>query len=403
MARRPSLIKLKQKKQKQSKTEQYLINRKYCGEEPTYTSAELTATKHHSVLGWYNYMCDLKEAKEYLQTYLKNAGRDAELKKLREVPDKWYSTTACWNARIMSQGGKLSEASKRFFETRLAEMLNRDYSKAGHIGAFPEEVVVVRPSVERTVQDRVRVILDEQISIIEAEIDAFGDNNVSNPDYVSPFKMYDWLQGKEVSAANAKNMHEFYNPQLEEIEEAYCGIVLKQAADEQIKEGYSSYSKEQLKKLFGFYVMIVEDLEQYMSNSKKERKPRVKKPVSAEKKLKDFKYMEFDNTKKIQSVQPVRILGASELWAFNTKYNQLTVLRASGSTTLDVHRTAIINFDPTQSETKKLKAKDVESILKQVSDSGKVALRSIMKNARGSTQKLQERMNENTLLLRVVS
>jgi hypothetical protein len=215
--------------------------------------------------------------------------------------------------------------------------------------------------------------------------------------------MYDWLQGKEVSAANAKHMHEFYNPQLEEIEEAYCGIVLKQEADEQIKEGYSGYSKDQLKKLFGFYVMIVEDLEQYMSNSKKERKPRVKKPMSAEKKLKDFKYMEFDNTKKIQSVQPVRILGASELWAFNTKYNQLTVLRATGSTTLDVHRTAIINFDPSQSETKKLKAKDVEAILKQVSDAGKVALRTIMKNARGSTQKLQERMNENTLLLRVVS
>jgi hypothetical protein len=139
MARRPSLIKLKQKKQKQSKTEQYLINRKYCGEEPTYTSAELTATKHHAVLSWYNYMCDLKDAKEYLQTYLKNTGRDAELKRLREVPDKWYSTTACWNARIMSRGGTLPEASKKFFETRLAEMLNRDYSKAGRMDASEEE------------------------------------------------------------------------------------------------------------------------------------------------------------------------------------------------------------------------------------------------------------------------
>lgn len=181
------------------------------------------------------------------------------------------------------------------------------------------------------------------------------------------------------------------------------GIVMREPIDEQLKEGYSSYTKDQLKKLFGFYVMIVEDLEQYMSNSKKERKPRAKKPISADKKLKDFKHMDFDNARKIQSIQPVRILGASELWTFNTKYNQLTVFRTSSGASLDVHRTAITNFDATQSMTKKLKAKDVDMVLKKVAEGGKVALRNLMKETRGSDQKLQERMNENTLLLRVVT
>jgi hypothetical protein len=399
MARRPSLIKIKKKK---SRTEQFVTNNKKTSPEPTYTSFELSKIEHTKALGWYNYWCDLKEAKEYLKTYLKNTGRDADLKRLRDVPDKWFNTTACWNARIISRGGKLPEASMEFFEDRLKQMLNRDYTKAGKMDVGDEEVAVVKPKIVLTVQDRMKIILNDQICEIEEEIDKFG-NGLEDANYTSSFKMYEWLQGKEVSSVNAKRMHDFYNPQLEEIEEAYEGIVQRKEIEEQLKEGYASYGKQRLTKLFGFYVMIVEDLEQYMSNNKKERKPRTKKPVSAEKKLKDFKHMSFDNTRKIQSIQPVRILGASELWTFNTKYNQLTVFRTTDPSGLDVHRTAITNFDPITSKTKKLKAKDVDAILKNVSEAGKVALRNIMKDARGSDQRLQERMNENTLLIRAVS
>jgi hypothetical protein len=354
-------------------------------------------------LAWYNYMCDAKEAREYLQTYLKNSGRDEELKKLRSVPDKWYNITICWNARIMSRGGNLPQSSREFFEDRLKHMLERDYSKAGKMeGPSDEEAPAVRPKVERTIQEKMKIILNDQICEIEEQIDVFGDN-LKNESYVTPFKMYEWLQGKEVSSINAKRMHDFYNPQLEEIEEAYEGIVNKGECDEQLTEGYSGYTKKQLTKLFGFYVMLVEDLEQYMSNNKKERKVRTKKPITAEKKLKDFKHMSFDNVRKIQSIQPVRILGASELWTFNTKYNQLTVFRTSDPAGLDVHRTAITNYDSITSKTKKLKAKDVDSVLKQVSEAGKVTLRTLMKDTRGSDQKLQERMNENTLLIRAVT
>jgi hypothetical protein len=148
--------------------------------------------------------------------------------------------------------------------------------------------------------------------------------------------------------------------------------------------------------------MIVEDLEKYSNNSKKVRKPRAKKPITAEKKLKDFKYQKFDNVKKIQSIQPENIFGSSELWVFSTKYNQLTVFRTTDPSGLDVYRTSIRNFDPITSHTKKLKSKDVDNILREVQNAGKVSLRNILKNARGSDQKLQERINENTILVRVV-
>jgi hypothetical protein len=386
MARRPVLIKIKQKAQKKSKTEQYLINRKYCGDEPTFTSKEVTPTQHHTNLSWYNYMSDIREAREYLIEYLKNTGRDSEARRVKDVPDKWLPTTACWIARMRSRGANFPESTKEFFEDRLKTALQRDYTKSDKMEAESAEGES-RPKVERSVQDRMTVILDSFICDIEEKIDEFITT------WKPGFEMYAWLQGREVPTVQAKRMLEYYNPQLEEIETAFNGD----------REGYEGYTKEQLTKLYGFHVMIVEDLEQYCMNGKKVRKPRTKKPMTAEKKLKDFKYQKFENMYKLQSVQPEKILGAVELWTFSTKYNQLTVFRSSDPAGLDVHRTSITNFDPIHSHTKKLRAKDVESVLKELQGAGKVVLRTLMQNARGSDQKLQERMNENTILLRVVT
>lgn len=386
MARRPSLIKLKQKAQKKSKTEQWLVNRKYMGDEPTFTSKEITRTKLMNCYAWYNYMCDVKDAREYFVEYLKNTNRDQDLKLFRNVPDKWVVTQVCWLARMMSRGANLSDESKDFFVDRVRTMLDRDYSKSDKMEAESTESEATK-KVEKTVQDRMVVLLDGLACEIEEKIDEFI--TAWTPD----FNMYVWLQAKEVPAVQAKRLHEKYNPELLEIENAFNGD----------REGYTGYTKAELKKLYGFYVMIVEDLEQYMNNSKKERKPRTKKPISAEKKLKDFKYQNFDNMNKIQSVQPALILGASELWTFSTKYNQLTVFRSADAKGLDVHRTAITNYDSATSITKKLRAKDVENVLRELQGAGKVALRTFIDKVRGSNQKLQERMNENTILLRVVA
>jgi hypothetical protein len=386
MARRAALIKIKAKSQKKSKTEQWLVNRKYCGDEPTFTSKILDRGKHNHCFSWYSYMCDRREAHEYLIEYLKNVGRDTEANQVKNIPDKWLPTTICWTARMWSRGAVLPESSREFFEKRLKETLTRDYNKSDKMEVESSEELIVK-RVDKTVYDRMSVLLEALICEIEEKIDEFITT------WKPGFMMYDWLQSKQVPGVQAKRMFDFFNPQLLEIEDYFEG---------RLSEGYEGYSKDELKKLFGFYVMIVEDLEKYSNNSKKVRKPRAKKPITAEKKLKDFKYQKFDNVKKIQSIQPENIFGSSELWVFSTKYNQLTVFRTTDPSGLDVYRTSIRNFDPITSHTKKLKSKDVDNILREVQNAGKVSLRNILKNARGSDQKLQERINENTILVRVV-
>ena len=393
MARRPALIKKKTKTEKKTKSEHYLINLKYLGVEPHFTSAQISGVKHSKCLQWYNTMCTLSEAKEYLIEYLRNVGRDDEAKRISQINDKWMPTTACWNARMWGRGANLPDGSHEFFESRLKEVLQRDYSKARMELSSQEDEPTTqepKPSQKPSVQDRMKAKISDFIGGIEEIIDDFTENG-----YTSTFSMYEHLRGNDIPPVQVTRIIDFYDPQLCEIEDAYNGVP-------EVLEGYMGYSKENLEKLYDFFVMLVTDAERYRDNEKKTRKPRTPKPVTADKKLKDFKHMPAHPLLKLQSIRPETILGAGELWTFSTKYNQLSVFRMASGAGLDVHRTAITNYDTAASFTKKLKAKDVAHVLGQVLTGGKIVLRNLMPSIKGSDQKLQERMNENTILLRVV-
>lgn len=392
MARRPTLIKKQAKVVKKTRSEQYIINKKYLGDEPIFTSNPVTDIQHSKNLYWYGSMCSQEDAKEYLVDYLYNCGRDSDAKKVNSIHKNWIPSTAAWVARMIGRGAVFSLDTKEFLEDRIQECLQRDYSKArmeveSQDGGEtkPEQ----KPSQKPSVQDRMKVKLNDFITELEGIIDDFH-----NAGYTSSFSMYEHLKANEIPPVQANRIIEFYDPQLCEIEDAY------NKTDPDIVEGYAGYSPKNLEKLYDFYVMIVEDAQRYAQNEKKARKPRTPKPVSAEKKLKDFKFMPAYDPLKLKSIRPEQVLGASELWTFSTKYNQLTVFRMASPAGLDVHRTAITNFDEATSKTKKLKAKDVNNVLSQVLTGGKVAMRNMMANIKGSDQKLQERMNENTILLR---
>jgi hypothetical protein len=345
-------------------------------------------------LSWYNSMYGTSEAKGFLLTYLKNTVRDADFKRLKDVPDKWICTTTGWIARMRSLGANLPANALTFFESRLKTMLERDYSKARMEVSSPEGITHLdkpKASQKPSVQDRIKAKADHLISDIEETLDQFYYGG-----YNSSFELYEHLKKIEATPLQAKAVFDFYDPKLTEIEMAYL------KTDKAVVEGYAGYTAKQLEALYDFYVMIVDDAERYNQNEKKARKPRTPKPVSVEKKLQHFKCQQTDIANKLQSIRADSILGAGELWTFSTKYNQLSVFRMAEPTGLDINRTAIANYDPANSFTKKLKAKDVASVLDQVLKGGKISLRKLMSEIKGSDQKLQERMNENTILLRVV-
>ena len=133
--------------------------------------------------------------------------------------------------------------------------------------------------------------------------------------------------------------------------------------------------------------------------TKKTRAPRKPRPVSVEKKLKSFKYQKEDNTFKIASINPEKVIGAQELWTFNTKYKIVTVFRAIDRGGLQVKGTSIIGYDEKNSASKGCGRKP-EEILSKLQNGGKIILRKLMDELK-TDKPLQYRINENTILVRV--
>jgi hypothetical protein len=148
-----------------------------------------------------------------------------------------------------------------------------------------------------------------------------------------------------------------------------------------------------------FFTLIVTDAEKLASNKSAARKPRKKKPVSFDKKVKNLKFKKDDVDNKLVSIDPVKIVGAEKLWFYNVKTRKLGVYVAADAAGLDVKGSAIQNYKYNESICKTLrKPKDV---LSKVLDGGKIVLRKVMSQINSKESELNGRINKDTILLRV--
>lgn len=375
MARRAGLIKRTPKTVRTTKTETYLVNQKYLGDEPIFKNS-YTQSDYARALSWYHAQATVSEAREYIETYLKNTGRTADIKKFKSVSDNWVPMTAAWIARMINRGIKVFDNSQEYLERKLIETLEKHSNNS-------QEVKVEKANVV-SIQDRIR----DKASDLIGDVEEMIDKNET-------FSLYDWLKSNEVPATYAPRIAAYYAPILGELIEASEGL------DPQLKEGYRHYTKKQLEQRIMFFNTLIEDAERYSDTTKKARVPRKPRTVSVEKKLKNFKYQKEDINYKIASINPEKIIGCQELWTFNTKYKTLTVFRALDRGGLQVKGTSIINYDEKSSVTKRTGRKP-EVFVDKVLNGGKVVLRKLTDEMKNDAP-LAYRINENTILLKVVN
>jgi hypothetical protein len=244
------------------------------------------------------------------------------------------------------------------------------------------------PSIQERVRDAAYAMTEE----IEEAIDSFQ----KDPENFDPkaFKMLNLLKGKGVKAAHARIIKNLYSRDLEELLELASG-----KADEQLREGYSHRSKKQIKSLIAFYQEIHAACDMLAQEAKVNRAPRAKKSVPAEKIVAKLKFMKSNEPLKLVSISPVDIIGAGELWVYNTKNRKLGKYVAKEFNTLSVKGTTITNFDEVKSICKTLRKP--EEKLKEFKAAGKIALRKFLEDINATDTKMNGRMNEEIILLKV--
>jgi hypothetical protein len=260
--------------------------------------------------------------------------------------------------------------------------------------AEPEEgVVEVKPLVAQpSIQERTRDAAMSMTEEIEDAIELFQ----TDPDAFDPkaFKLLNLLRGKQVKAAHARIIKDFYKRNYEELVEAAT------TKDEQLKEGYSHISKANLKKITLFYSEVLSACDMLAQEAKINKKPRAKKPTDKSKVVAKMKYLKQDDKLKLVSVNPQDIIGTQELWIFNTKTRKLGKYIAAEFQELGIKGTTITGFDEHKSVQKTLRKPEEQ--LKEFKAAGKVALRKFLEDIKAVDIKLNGRTNEDTILLKVV-
>ena len=251
-----------------------------------------------------------------------------------------------------------------------------------------DKPAVYTPSIQERVKEAAYRMTEE----IEDAIEGFQ----ADPENFDPkaFKMLNLLKGKEVKAAHARIIKGFYERDLAELEELASG-----KADEQLKEGYSHRSKKQIKSLIAFYQEIMSACDMLAQEAKVNRKPRKTKVIPAEKIVAKLKYMKTNEPLKLVSVNPTDIIGAGELWIYNTKNRKLGKYVAKEFNTLNVKGTTITNFDEFKSVCKTLRKP--EEKLKEFKAAGKIQLRKFLDDINATDTKMNGRLNEDIILLKI--
>lgn len=264
--------------------------------------------------------------------------------------------------------------------------------EAGKDDVDPEEKAAEKAAGPQvSIQDRVREAAYGMTEDIEDALESFQ----KDPDAFDPkaFKVISMLRGKEAKAAHSRFIKDFYGRNLAELEELASG-----EADEQLREGYEHLSRKNVKKLIDFYHEVVSACDMLAQEAKVNRAPRAKKAVSKDKLVAKLKFKKQDEQLKLVSINPVDVIGASELWVFNTKTRKLGKYVAAMYQELGIKGTSITGFNENESICKTLRKP--EEKLKEFKAAGKVQLRKFLDDINATDTKMNGRINEEIILLK---
>ena len=255
-----------------------------------------------------------------------------------------------------------------------------------------EEIDEAKPVIPQiTIQERVREASFKMTEEIEDALENFSQD----PESFDPkaFKVMNLLRGKDAKAAHARIIKDFYQRQHDEY------LDLQEGKDEQLKEGYSHLTKAQVKKIVAFYHEILSACDMLAQEAKINRKPRKAKVVPKDKIVAKLKFKKTDEPLKLVSINPADIIGSKELWIFNTKTRKLGKYVANEYMELSVKGTSITGFNENTSIQKTIRKP--EEKLKEFKAAGKVALRKFLDDINATDTKMNGRINEDVILLKV--
>ena len=364
-------------------------DRKAYGEELMFDgqpSAELRQSELARRCNWYNYTQDKKTAKKWIAEWLDQNKHKDLAKEFVKIKDAWTPLTCGWYSRMAIIGLELTEHEATFIVKRCREsIVNHQRSSSDD-----EEQVKDKPK-----RPNIQEIMIAKAHEAGGEIDGVWDDYVQGDIKASqkPEGIQNILANYNILAQHVSILKDQWIKEQNELKEAHAGT------DADLSEAYSCYTKTQLKNMIAYCAAIISELDAYHQSKKAKVGTRKKKPQPPEKIVRKLKHLRTYPEFKLETVEPVKILKASELWVYNVKNRKLQYYVADDyAKTFMVKGTSILGFDTNKSAQKTLRKP--EETIKQLRMSGKPDSRKLFDGLKTTATAVNGRFNENLIIIK---
>ena len=322
--------------------------------------------------------------KYYLQYVKKN--RPADAKYFAEVEEKDVHISYGWMARMLLQGAIVSEEHLKSFDKNLTDLI--DLGKARLLAKETVvKVAIATSTVKRTsIQDAVKEKASECIGELEGCIDEFCTED-------KDFTLYNHLKGNQIPGPYVSYIRTWAESKLAQWQE------VAESKDSQIIEGYSNFPKRKITKIVKLFESFLDDCDKYGQFKKANRKPRAIRAKPAISQIKSLKYKLKDDELGLTSAKAFDLVGAEQVWLFNTKTRKLAVYTSESTQGMTVKGTTLQNWSPDKSKQKTLRKPDEQ--IKDLMASGKVKLRTFLDSIKSKEQAVNGRINIDTIILKI--
>lgn len=346
-----------------------------------------------------HYEMTSSELKKEVIKYLKSKDpKHPLLDRMQEIDENRFVTVGKY-MYILNHGSDIPENILPKLMPALEKVLDEEEAKAAE--ALKESSYVTKkadadtdaeavPKMVISIQDRLREKARETAGEVEGWLDEFiiDKKTPVRPveDFVNLFKSND------LKAPHMRHMLNIFEKRAEEI------AIVIEGSDKLLAEGYSNFTKPELKKFDLFHKNLLNACGMFQEVAKVVRAPRKKKPVSHDKLIAKLKFKKDDSSLGIVSLNPVQIIGSKEVWVYNTKTRKLAQYKALDSSGISVKGASLVNFSADSAE--KTLRKPAET-LAEFKKASKVKLRTFLKELSTVDIPCGGKINEHHVILRV--
>ena len=321
----------------------------------------------------------------HLKKWMKANWNKTDVDKILSMTDSTFHSVSkyfyCW-----SKLGWLTQSTRTWLEAQKDIWLEKA-SKVVVVEDDEDTPVVAKVvSIRNNLNDFMTSVDDSLTTIIKGSV-------ITNiPGFIAGYKLNASEMQQAVSNIDLMSL------EFRELQEARQKTE-RDDMDEQLVEGYSHIKKSIVASVIAFF----DDLQIGLMETKQAKKItriRRKKPTDKNKLVRRLNYTKDYHELNLKSIDPVEIIGASEVWVYDIKRKRIGVYASEYANTLGVKGTVIDNYSLNKSYEKTVRK---DELIKSFMDCRKNGLHSFMDKINGKKFPAKSRVQSTMVLLKVIT